>query len=197
MRDADQGLLYKIFWIFSFSPLFHSGFTVPPPQCLYQSCLDLTISSVLLLVCQCPPGLSSPDFKFVLHCASAPIFLSFITNPVLISAHRLFIYVQSRWCRLPLGQVEPTHLWNCYELKLYLDARKLLLPPRKCLHLLLLHHVSLLQGDPCCSCTAGSGQRVKSRISGSQCVTVHHHFTHNKMKLYAAEAELLQGKNVE
>lgn len=89
-------------------------------------------------------------------------------SPILVSKFRIHtgIYLQSRCCQLAFGQVEPTHRWNypCFELKLFLDTRKLLLPRRRLLHLLLLHHVSLLQGDPCYGCTAGCGQGVK--ISG-------------------------------
>lgn len=37
-----------------------------------------------------------------------------------------FLYVQSRCCRLPLGQVQPTHFWNCCcsDLELYLDTER-------------------------------------------------------------------------
>ncbi len=117
---------------------------------------------------------------FSLSIAEFPQFLSLLSRVLSVSfslslseslspSPIQIIYVQSRCCHFASGRADPAHLWNycCCEFKLFLDARKLLLPPRKLLHLLLLHHVSLLQGNPSCSCTTGSSQRVKSRISGS------------------------------
>ena len=111
----------------------------------------------------CPHSTQAPIFYYLTWCPLL-LFPSFdFTN--LVSKFRMHtvIYLQSRCCQLAFGQVEPTHRWNypCFELKLFLDTRKLLLPHRRLLHLPLLHHVSLLQGDPCYGCTAGCSQGVK------------------------------------